>query len=115
MPQVVAVAELGEAALFGPAAEAVKRAKGHVLLIGHASRGTPQLLAGQGDQALKVSLPERLGGGAVAGTELVDPGGDAAEGRHGREAPLTREFRDRRLDRTPGVPRLQGFVTRQHV
>jgi hypothetical protein len=95
MPEVVAVVELREAAFLRATKEAVEGAEGHVLLVSHAARGAAELLSGQADQAMEVALPEMLGGGAVARAELINPGRNAAGGRHGRRSPTTRGFANR--------------------
>src|SRR5208337_81403 len=72
LPKVVAVVELSELAAFGPLIEALEGTEGHILLVGRASRGAPELGAGEPDQPLEVALPELLGGGPLPGLEQLD-------------------------------------------
>ena len=84
LPQVVAVVQAGEAALFGRPAEAVEGAQGHVLLVGRLPRRCRELGAGQADEAGEVALPQRLGRCRVARLEQVQPVGNRPKRRHCR-------------------------------
>src|SRR5271157_2343994 len=86
-PKVVAVVEPRELAAFGPLIEALEGAEGHILLVGRAARGTPELGAGEPDQPLEVSLPELLGGGPLPGLEQLDTMGDRPFRRHRHRPP----------------------------
>src|SRR6516165_9606004 len=79
-PQAVAVGQGGEAAGLGGAAEAVEGAEGDVLFVGGAAGLALELPAGQVDQPYEIALPQRLGGGGIAGLQLADPVGDRAIG-----------------------------------
>src|SRR5262249_40301441 len=86
-PQVIAVAEFGEAAGGGRAEEAVEDAQGDVLAIGRAASCGAQAGVGGPGQPLEVPLPEAARGLApVAGLQVADPLGDGilAVGRHER-------------------------------
>jgi hypothetical protein len=75
-PQAVAVLQVGELALFGPAAEGVEGAEGRVLLVGDAARGSVQLRPRQGDQARVVALPQQSHGFVVAALKALEESGD---------------------------------------
>src|SRR5262249_12813339 len=88
LPQVVAVVELGEAALLRPAAEAVEGAERHVLLVGDGAAGGPQALPGQAHELREIALPEPLRAGLGAGLQLRDPERDGS--RHDAPPPEER-------------------------
>src|SRR5262249_31584822 len=58
LPEIVAVAQLGELAAAGPAAEAVEGAQRHVLLVRGATGRARELGPGQADQPVEVAVPE---------------------------------------------------------
>jgi len=82
-PQVIAIIQFREAALFCPTAEAVEGAQRRVFLVGGAARQALELLARQVDEAGKVALPESLRRVAVTAAELLDPVRHRFRGRHG--------------------------------
>jgi hypothetical protein len=84
LPQVITVIQPGESALLGPAAEAVKSALRHVYLVRGSAGQAEQLLAGQVDQTLEISLKELLDYRPIPGLEPDEPNGYGAAGRHGR-------------------------------
>src|SRR5258708_7519462 len=73
-PQAGAVLEVGKATLLDAAAEGVEGAQGDVFLVGDALRGAAQGRARPLDEQPEVTLPQRLGGGAIAGTQEVVAG-----------------------------------------
>src|SRR5271166_1303794 len=87
LPKVVAVVELRELAAFGPLIEALEGAESHILLVGRAARGAPEMGAGETDQPLEVALPELLGGGPLPSLEQLDAVGDRPFRRHRHRAP----------------------------
>src|SRR5262249_40129448 len=87
-PQVIAVRQLGEAAVLGALAKAVERAQGHVFLVGSAPGSPLEFLPRQSNQALEVALPQRLCCHGIAGLEQADPVGYRALRWHGRSTPI---------------------------
>ncbi len=85
-PEVVAVGQVGEAALLDVAAEAVEGAEGDVLLVGGTAGGATQFEARQGHEAAKETVPELLGGGGLAGLEEAQPVRNGTRLAHGRVA-----------------------------
>jgi hypothetical protein len=58
-PQAIPIGEVREPPGLGLPAETVERTESHILLVGPEARSVVQTLAGQGDQALEILLPER--------------------------------------------------------
>jgi hypothetical protein len=86
-PEIVPVAEPRESAFLGRATKAREGAQCHVFFVGRGARRRLQLFPSQADQAVKVTIPESLGSGLIAGFELIDPPRDRIGGRHERLFP----------------------------
>jgi hypothetical protein len=82
VPEVGAVGQLGEQALFGPAAEAGKGADGDVLFVRRRARRILEPFARQTDQAAEIPRPEFIGGRGIAGLDLGYPEGNRSTRRH---------------------------------
>ena len=80
LPEVLAIGELGELALGDPRAEAVERGERGVFLVSLDSRLPllDKLGPGQDDQLAEIALPERLGRGQIAPSQVSQPVRDGA-------------------------------------